>query len=356
MKILHIITSLELGGAEKLLLDLIPSQKKFGAEVELLVLDIKGQKFLQEYEKRGIKVYTTKNDKFSFKNIFEISKLVKKEKYDIVHAHLVHAQIWTSLSSYLNKKPVYITTEHSTHNRRREKGIYKFLDKFIYSSFQKIIAISEPTARELIKWVGIGFQKIEVISNGVSLRSFMGRPRELKNNSLIMISRFHASKDHSTVIRALEKLPKEYTLTFVGEGSTEEIIKREVLMLKLEDRVQFLGYSNSVPALLKRADIAIQSSNFEGFGLSALESMASGLPTIASDVEGLSDIVSDGGLLFKAGDVQDLVQKILSLSDKEFYSEKSKSGIKKSLAYSIETMSKKYLDLYKEALECSSSR
>ncbi|MGL4947156.1 MAG: glycosyltransferase, partial [Cetobacterium sp.] len=72
--------------------------------------------------------------------------------------------------------------------------------------------------------------------------------------------------------------------------------------------------------------------------------------------EGLSDIVSDGGLLFKAGDVQDLVQKILSLSDKDFYSEKSKSGIKKSLAYSIETMSKKYLDLYKEALECSSSR
>ncbi|MGL5053349.1 MAG: glycosyltransferase [Cetobacterium sp.] len=355
MKILHIITSLELGGAEKLLLDLIPAQKRKEAEVELLVLDMKGEKFLQEYEKRGIKVHITKtNNKFSFKNIFEISKVLKNGKFDIVHAHLIHAQIWTSLTKISNKKIKYITTEHSTHNRRREKTIYKILDKFIYNSFHKVIAISEPTARELIKWTGMSFKKIEVIPNGVSLRTFMGKPKERKNNSLIMVSRFHSSKDHLTVVRALEKLPKEYTLTFVGEGETEEIIKREVLMLKLEDRVQFLGYSNSVSALLKRADIAIQSSNFEGFGLTALEAMASGTPIIASNVEGLSDIVLHGGLLFKVGDVNDLVQKIISLEDKELYFEKSKSGIQKSLLYSIETTSKKYLELYNEELGCSS--
>ena len=59
-------------------------------------------------------------------------------------------------------------------------------------------------------------------------------------------------------------------------------------MLKLNDRVQFLGYSNSVPSLLKRSDIAIQSSKFEGFGLSALEAMASGTPIIVSNVDGLA--------------------------------------------------------------------
>jgi len=352
MKILHIITSLELGGAEKLLLDLIPAQKRQGVDVELLVLDTKGEKFLEEYEKRGIKVHFTKvNNRVSFKNIFEIAKLIKKEKVDIVHAHLVHSQIWTSFTRYLNKKVIYITTEHSTHNRRREKFIYKFLDKFIYNSFTKIIAISEATARELIKWTGVSLRKVDVIPNGVSLRAFMGKPKERKGNSLVMVSRFHTSKDHITVVRALEKLSKEYTLTFIGEGETEEAVKREVLMLKLQDRVQFLGYSNSVPTLLKRADIAIQSSNFEGFGLSALEAMASGTPVIASDVEGLANIVSDSGLLFKVGDIDDLVQKIKILEDSKIYSEKSRSGIRTSLFYSIEATAKKYLEIYKEELK-----
>lgn len=352
MKTLHIITSLELGGAEKLLLDLIPTQKKQGIEVELLVLDTKGEKFLEEYKKRDIKVHTLKaNDKFSLKNPFEISKIIKDNRFDIVHAHLIHAQIWTSVARYLNKKVVYITTEHSTHNRRREKWIYKFLDKFIYNSFDKVIAISEATARELVKWVGLNIKKIEIIPNGVSLRSFMGKAKERKGNNLIMVSRFHPSKDHLTVVRAMEKLPKNYTLTFVGEGETQETVKREVLMLNLGDRVQFLGYSNSVPALLKRSDIAIQSSNFEGFGLSALEAMASGTPIVASDVEGLANVVGDSGLLFKLGDVNNLVEKIMSLEDRDFYFEKSRAGIKKSLTYSIEGTAKKYIDVYKEELK-----
>ncbi|MGL5174804.1 MAG: glycosyltransferase [Cetobacterium sp.] len=352
MKILHIITSLELGGAEKLLLDLIPAQKRQGADVELLVLDTNGEKFLEEYEKRGIKVHRTKiNNRMSFKNIFEITKLLKSQKIDIVHAHLVHSQIWTSFARYFNRSIIYVTTEHSTHNRRREKKVYKYLDRFIYNSFSKVIAISEATARELIKWTGISLKKIEVIPNGVSLRAFMGKQKERKGNNLVMVSRFHPSKDHITVVRALEKLPKEYTLTFIGEGETEEAVKREVLMLKLEDRVQFLGYSNSVPALLKRADIAIQSSNFEGFGLSALEAMASGTPIIASDVEGLANIVSGSGLLFKAGDVNDLVQNIKQLEDPKIYLDKSRSGIKGSLVYSIESTAKKYIELYKEALK-----
>lgn len=352
MKVLHIITSLELGGAEKLLLDLIPAQKKQGIEVDLLVLDTKGEKFLEEYRKRGIKVYTLKpNNKFSLKNPFEIAKIIKENGFTIAHAHLVHAQIWTSVAKYLNKKVVYITTEHSTHNRRREKWIYKFLDKFIYKSYVKVIAISEATAKELVKWVELSVKKIEVIPNGVSLRAFIGKPKERKGNNMIMISRFHPSKDHLTVVRAMEKLPKDYMLTLVGEGETQEAVKQEVLMLNLSNRVRFLGYSSSVATLLKRSDIAIQSSNFEGFGLSALEAMATGTPTVVSDIEGLADIVGDSGLLFKLGDVDDLVEKITSLENSRFYYEKSKAGIKKSLTYSIEETAKKYIDVYKEEMK-----
>ncbi|MEG3014595.1 MAG: glycosyltransferase [Cetobacterium sp.] len=348
MKILHVITSLELGGAEKLLLDLIPAQKKQGIDVELLVLDLNGEVFLDEYKKRGIKIHVPEvNNKKSYKNIFQIAKIIKEGKYDVVHTHLVHSQIWVSLARYIAKEPIYMTTEHSTHNRRRESSIFKILDKFIYSAYEKIITISEATARELINWTGVSLKKIEIISNGVSLRSFMGKARERKGNKIIMVSRFHKSKDHITVLRALAKLPKEYTVTFVGEGETEESVKREALMLNLGDRVQFLGYSNSVAALLKRHDIAIQSSNFEGFGISALEAMASGTPIIATNVEGLANVVDGAGLLFELGNTQDLVDKIRLLEDPSFYFQKSKDGIKNSLKYSIETTAKKYIEIYK---------
>ncbi|WP_297406152.1 glycosyltransferase [uncultured Cetobacterium sp.] len=348
MKILHIITSLELGGAEKLLLDLIPSQKKQGVEVELLVLDTKNQVFLEDFKKRGIKVNITKiNNKKSFKNIFEIVKLIKKEKFDVVHAHLIHSQIWTSLAKRMVKNVEFITTEHSTSNNRRKKSIYKILDKMIYSSYDKVVAISEGTAESLVKWIGISMKKLEIIENGVSLRAFMGRSKERKGDKLIMVSRFHESKDHLTVLRALKKLSKNYTLTFVGEGETQDKVLNEAKMLKLEERVSFLGYSNSISSLLKRHDIAIQSSNYEGFGISALEAMASGTPLIGSDVKGLAEVIKGGGLLFQLGNENDLVDKILLLEDKAYYLQKSKDGIKNSLQYSIENTAKKYIALYK---------
>lgn len=348
MKILHIITSLELGGAEKLLLDLIPSQKKQGVEVELLVLDTKNQVFLEDFKKRGIKVNITKiNNKKSFKNIFEIVKLIKKEKFEVVHAHLIHSQIWTSLAKRMVKNVEFITTEHSTSNNRRKKSIYKILDKMIYSSYDKVVAISEGTAESLVKWIGISMKKLEIIENGVSLRAFMGRPKERKGDKLIMVSRFHESKDHLTVLRALKKLSKNYTLTFVGEGETQDKVLNEAKMLKLEERVSFLGYSNSISSLLKRHDIAIQSSNYEGFGISALEAMASGTPLIGSNVKGLAEVIKGGGLLFQLGNENDLVDKILLLEDKAYYLQKSKDGIKNSLQYSIENTAKKYIALYK---------
>ncbi|MGL4687840.1 MAG: glycosyltransferase, partial [Fusobacteriaceae bacterium] len=110
MKILHIITSLELGGAEKLLTELIPLQRLQGHIVDLLILCDKDKVF-------DIPCKCCKyNSKTSILNVFEILKEIKKGKYNIVHSHLVHSQIWTGLASFMDfsKKRNYITTEHST--------------------------------------------------------------------------------------------------------------------------------------------------------------------------------------------------------------------------------------------------
>lgn len=351
MRILHVITSLELGGAEKLLTELLPEQRKLGNEVELLVLDTHGEVFLEKIKERGIKVHTTPFDnRKSPKNIFYIGKIVREGKFDVVHAHLTHAQYWTGFSRFLDfSKRTYVTTEHSTSNRRRGNRILKEMDRIVYGQFDKIISISPATEFNLVAWLGEGIEKkSRVIENGIETEGLEGNVRSAKRCELLMVSRFHPSKDHATVVRALEMLPKEYTVSFAGAGETMERCKKLVADMGLGDRVNFLGYCNNVRELFKEYDIAIQSSNYEGFGIGALEAMASGLPVVASDVPGLREVVSGGGLLFRPEDAEDLASKIRYLEDTEHYRDVSRAGIEKSLEFTIGKTAKRYVDYYRE--------
>ena len=103
MKILHTITSLELGGAEKLLTELIPAQISLGYHVELLIMSDINAVFLENLKKSGVEVHISKYNSISaWKNMFEIKKYAKKGKFDVVHSHLTHAQYWTSLASRID--------------------------------------------------------------------------------------------------------------------------------------------------------------------------------------------------------------------------------------------------------------
>ena len=134
MKILHIITSLELGGAEKLITELIPLQKE-RAEVDLLVLFDRNNTFIME---SMVSKYNSRRD---LRNIWEIFKIIRKGKYDIVHTHLIHAQFFTGIASLLDfsKKRKYVTTEHSTSNRRRERGIFRYFDRALFSRYSDVL-------------------------------------------------------------------------------------------------------------------------------------------------------------------------------------------------------------------------
>ena len=175
MKILHTITSLELGGAEKLLTELIPAQISLGYHVEVLIMSDINAVFLDNLKASGVPVHVSKyNSISSWKNMFEIKKYAKKGKFDVVHSHLTHAQYWTSLASRIDftKKRIYVTTEHSTSNNRRHKTIFKIIDRFIYKPYKKIISISPATETSLKKWIKGDEKRFEIIENGVDLSRF----------------------------------------------------------------------------------------------------------------------------------------------------------------------------------------
>lgn len=303
------------GGAEKLVSSLATEQAKknsIGVFTFVNKVDVFSDKMNEK-----VVTYKAKSQKYlSISSFIKLFKTIKK--YDIIHVHLFPAFYISGLLSlfFWNKKWVY--TEHSTFNRRRSK-IFYLLEKFMYSRYQTIICISKSVEDKLRQWMGKGL-KTKVIKNFVDLQEIQQQKpiqrdeiQTLESDKLlVMVGSFRndGSKDHETVLKALQILPENFKLIFVGGGFLVEKVKATAAALNLTNRVQFLGFRTDVYSILKSCDYGILSSNWEGFGIVVLEYMACGLPAIGTNVEGLKDLLQDPNTRFEVGDFQELAQKI----------------------------------------------
>lgn len=345
MRILHVITSLEIGGAQRLLADLLPLQ--FASEgVTLLVYERVHNDFERTIEEAGIKILCLNvHNYYNPGVIFRLRKIFKD--YDLVHAHLFPTIYWASLAARgLDIKLVY--TEHSTSNSRRNKWYFRPIERLMYGRYDRIISISQQTQDALTSWLRCHDGRFVVINNGVDTNKFSSVKVPVIPKSLIMVSRFASSKDQETVIRAMAFVDKEVTLRFVGDGETREHCEVLAQELGVFDRVQFLGSRSDVPELVASSYIGIQSSNWEGFGLTAVEMMAAGKPVIATNVDGLKQVVEGAGEIFNVGKASDLAELVNHLlDDEEYYNTMSKRCKLRAMIYDISLMSINYINLYK---------
>lgn len=360
MRVLQIINSLNTGGAEKLLLDSLPLYEKKNIRVDILILQKTETPFLEQLQTnfKGRIFFSTVKSLYNPRQIRIVRKYIKN--YDIVHVHLFPSLYWVALAKNSSKRfPILIFTEHNTENRRINNPTLRFFDKLIYRSYKIITAISLEVKIALIYKLKIKSDKIKVIYNGINVESFSYSERypttdffSRENIKLmIQVSRFSKQKDQKTAIRALKLLPINYCMLFVGDGETRFACTELVKELELESRVLFLGNRMDVPKLLKTSDIVIQSSNWEGFGLAAVEGMAAGKPVIASNVPGLSNIVSGAGLLFERGNEYELAEKILSLESSELYYDTKQKCVERSISYNINYMVDHTINLYNSLLQ-----
>ncbi|RKL61649.1 glycosyltransferase [Thermoanaerobacteraceae bacterium SP2] len=366
MKILHIINNLGSGGAEKLLEECLPLMNNIeGIEADILLLTDKNNVFDKKLKESGVKIDVVPLRKPRNPiNIYYIRRYILEGKYDIVHAHLFPTIYWTSIASKLifKNKPKFIMTEHNTQNRRREKSYFRYLEKFIYSSYDKIISISQQTQDNLISWIKPkqkSILKFIVIENGINIKKFIeAKPyNKLEINNkftqdtklICMVGSFKEQKDQATLIRAMKKLPYDIHLLLIGEGPLKEKNQTLVKEIGVEGRVHFLGFRNDIPSILKTVDIVVLSSHWEGFGLAVVEGMAAGKPVIASDVPGLREIINGAGVLFSKGDSMELATKINELfKEKDKYNDIAIKCQLKSNYYSIEKMVERYINVYRK--------
>lgn len=359
MKILQIINNLQTGGAEKLLLESIPLfNKDENITMDLAVLNNNDAPFLEQLKKKSpTKIFIlSKKNPYSPSNILKIIPLLKK--YDVVHVHLFPSLYWVALAKLLSFSRIkLIYTEHNTSNRRRDKLLFKIIDKLIYSQYSKIITISKDVDTNLKKHLKFKESKFELIQNGVNLSTIKSETGYLKSELakgindnhkiLVQVSSFTAQKDQQTLIKSLEYLSTDVIAILVGDGPLRSECEELAIKLNLTDRVFFLGIRMDVPKILKTADIVVLSSHYEGLSLASIEGLASGKPFIASDVPGLKDIVNGAGLLFPDSDYKTLAQQASKVfKDNYLYSELVNNCLAKSQMYDIKNTVHKQISLY----------
>lgn len=354
MKVLHITNSLSEGGVDSLIVQMLPKLQDKNVEVELLVLNAQSTTLSALLEARGIKVHIGKyNNIYNLLNIFLICKYVKK--FNIVHSHLFPVQYYVIIAKKIVRNKIKcITTEHGSYNNRRKYLLFKLLDKFFYQNYDKIICVSKSSYFSLVSWIGI-LPNIEIIFNGIELDKFKNvQPYplsywSLKNDAIIvtMVSRFFQAKDHKTAIYAMQYLPKNIHLFFVGSGESIYYFKKMVQELNLSTRIHFLMKRYDIPQILESSNICLLASHGEGLPISILEYMAANKPVIGSDVDGIRDVLKDVGLLFTHEDPKDLANKILSLvNDTDLYSQIQKKCHDEIQKYSFKNFINQYIDIY----------
>ncbi len=359
MKIAHIINSLDIGGAEKLIMDSVPFFQKKGVNVDVITLNDKKTAFTKELRKNsnGKLIHLSSGSVYNPLLVFKLIPYLKK--YDIINVHLFPSLYWIVIAKIISFSRVKIVyTEHNTSNRRRSKKLFRILDRVIYSRLYKIITIADEVDNNIKKHLGFSNDRFKLINNGVDVKSYTNAIPYKKDlffdssdNILIQISSFREQKDQLTLINSLQHLPNDVKLLLVGDGHLRPSCEQLVVDNNLQHRVKFLGNRNDVPRLLNTADIVILSSHHEGLSLSNIEGMSVNKPFIGSNVQGIREIVNGYGILFEQGNEKELADEIMKLlNDKDYYKEVADKCYERAQQFDINRMVDKYIKLY-ESIE-----
>ncbi|MDD1782179.1 glycosyltransferase [Enterovibrio sp. ZSDZ35] len=339
VKVLHIINDLSRnGGAQRFVIDLVLPPPA-GYEIRVITLDDDND-FKQELESQGIVCFVW--DSLSLKEKWQLLRWP-----DLVHGHLFPS-IYIALAAFGKKR---IQTEHATHNRRRDHVWLKPFEVFLYWRYNVTVCITDQVKQALESFVPCCKSHYEVIFNGVDLTKFPLRPKQLppKNAKIKigMVGRFHAYKDHPTLIRALRQLPLHYELHFAGDGDRKKEYQQLVKTLELEDRVVFHGVQKDIPAFLETLNLYVQSSTVEGFGLAAVEAMAAGVPVIATRVDGMKEVIGNDAYLFNVGNDTELAENIHALcTQPDAYHNAAEYAVSRCQHFTLQSFRSQYYETY----------
>ncbi|WP_196792488.1 polysaccharide pyruvyl transferase CsaB [Fenollaria timonensis] len=366
MKVLHLISGGDTGGAKTHIINLLCGLKD---KVEVkLVCFIYGP-FAEDLKKHGIDVEVIEQrSRFDFSVVNKLKDLIESENYEIVHSHGARA----NLISYFLKKKVnakFITTVHSDYLLDFKDNFYKNivftnLNKFALKRFDNYIAVSD-SFKDMLVSRGFDKNKIFTIYNGIFLedRDIKDKESYLKEKNIAykdkfivgILARLDKVKDHETFLRAArEVIDKDKSVIFLiaGDGQDKEHLLSLSKELALEDNVYFLGNEEHPYDFLNAIDINVLCSLSESFPYVIMEGGSLKKATIASKVGGIPKIILDGetGKLFEKQDYKALAAHILDLKNNADERKKLGENLYNRIIdnFTHIKMAEKHVDIYKK--------
>lgn len=334
-KILYVIGSLDIGGAEVQLTHLVSRLDLCRFEPTVCCLTHEGM-LSKDLRLRGVRIHSLglhrcgvyARDILRVLRAFTgLTQLLKTERPVIIHAYMFHAHILAAFAARAARAPCLINGLHNTG-----KFLPGFAARILEGAANRLtditLACSNVVAESARRRMHIPPERLRIIHNGVEIPPILdsserkvGREAlglKTAEPTLICVANFHAYKGHSHLLRALHSVREaepRVQLLLLGDGPLAKALEVLASKYSLTDCIHFLGHRRDVTRMLQLADIFVLASEREAFPVCILESMAAGRPVVATEVGGIPEAVVHGetGLLVPPGDSGALAEAILTL-------------------------------------------
>jgi glycosyltransferase involved in cell wall biosynthesis len=326
LKILHLLVTLPVGGAEDLVAGIVTGLDPARFRVQAACIGPLGA-VGEELARAGSPVVSLGLDIKripAWRIILAVRRLLRETQPDILHTHLYHANLYGRLAALgLGLKGV-VASVHNTysrvklHRRLANRWLAHHTDRVLVGSPQVREDVSRfdwvPQDKLLLMPYGIPMRNLAVAQSHQEARSRLG----VTGFCLGAVGRLEEQKGHRFLLAALPRLRREIndlTVLLVGEGRLRQSLEDQVRDLGVADMVHFLGTRRDLPLIYRALDLYVQPSLWEGLSLAMLQAMGAGLPVVVSRVSGAVDLIADGvsGRLVPPGDAAALTAAILEL-------------------------------------------
>ncbi|MCY3958902.1 MAG: glycosyltransferase [Chloroflexi bacterium] len=328
-RVLQIVTSLAVGGAQRHLLELLPGLRQF-ADIDLVYF--RDHDLRPEFEACVERIaHIPMAGPFGAVRLPLLATLIRRGRYTLVHTHLLRADMYGALAARAVGVRAIMSSKHNIE-ARLESAAARAIHALATRPTRRTIAISEAVAGWTNQQLGVPSDRIEVIRYGLDAAPFSGLDRAAARRELgveahapllLCPARLDPQKRHDVLLRAFARVRRKLgnaQLLCAGETQLGGPAYRARLLqltddLGLRDAVRWLGVRSDIPNLMAAADVVVLASDWEGLGLVVMEAAMASRPVVATAVGGVPEIVEHNktGLLVPQGDEQALASELTAV-------------------------------------------
>ena len=355
MRIVHVVDSMEVGGAEILVSQLCRAQRNGGHEPIVYAVAALGA-LGEQMQKDGFTVKPNVGRHLA-DSVRGFYRLFKESRPDVVHIHNPTPTIYAAMAARMAGVPSIISTRHSLVARPRNMTVeFKYACAAVFCDW--VVGICEATTENLREIHTVARKKIIRVYNGAARveRAPESEWPEKSGFTLVFVGRLEPVKNHAFLLKgfaqAIASRP-ELRLWMVGDGSERSNLERLASDLGLSGSIKFWGQQLDVAPFLSAADAFIMSSRSEGLPMSLLQAFSLGLPAIVTDVGGMAEVVrqAQAGFTVALDDAASMSEAILSVARNDTERVRFSKNAAKAFntLFSLQTMADAYMALYQKS-------